>query len=107
MAPRRHKLVVIAAALLFGLFSSAGQAQPAQVCPRHLRQVLVRPRAGLGRPVWADDAHFGIGQHVCARPVPAPGDEAARSASQTSVRGAVPWEAVITSQRPSQLTDTW
>ena len=31
MAPRRHQLVVIAAALLFGLFSSAGQAQPAQV----------------------------------------------------------------------------
>ena len=31
MAPRRHQLVVIAAALLFGLFCSAGQAQPAQV----------------------------------------------------------------------------
>ena len=31
MAPRLHQLVVIAAALLFGLFSSAGQAQPAQV----------------------------------------------------------------------------
>lgn len=42
-----------------------------------LRQVLVRPRAGLGRPVWADDAHFGIGRHVRARPVPAPGDDAA------------------------------
>jgi diacylglycerol O-acyltransferase / wax synthase len=42
-----------------------------------LRQVLVRPRAGLGRPVWADDAHFDIAQHVRARPVPAPGDEAA------------------------------
>jgi diacylglycerol O-acyltransferase / wax synthase len=46
------------------------------LAPR-LRQVLVRPRAGLGRPVWADDAHFGIAQHVRARPVPAPGDEAA------------------------------
>ena len=31
MAPRRHQLVVIAAALLFGLFSSAGRTQPAQV----------------------------------------------------------------------------
>ena len=31
MARRRHQFVVIAAALLFGLFSSAGQAQPAQV----------------------------------------------------------------------------
>jgi hypothetical protein len=31
VARRRHQLVVIAAALLFGLFSSAGQTQPAQV----------------------------------------------------------------------------
>ena len=31
MARRRHQLVVIAAALLFGLFSSAGRTQPAQV----------------------------------------------------------------------------
>ena len=31
MARRRHQLVVIAAALLFGLFGSAGQAQQAQV----------------------------------------------------------------------------
>jgi len=31
VAPRRHQFVVIAAALLFGLFCSAGQAQPAQV----------------------------------------------------------------------------
>ena len=27
--------------------------------------------------MWADDAHFGIAPHVRARPVPAPGDEAA------------------------------
>ena len=31
MARSRHQLVVIAAALLFGLFSSAGRTQPAQV----------------------------------------------------------------------------
>jgi hypothetical protein len=31
VARRRHQLVVIAAALLFGLFSSAGRTQPAQV----------------------------------------------------------------------------
>jgi hypothetical protein len=31
VARRRHQFVVIAAALLFGLFSSAGQAQQAQV----------------------------------------------------------------------------
>jgi WS/DGAT/MGAT family acyltransferase len=46
------------------------------LAPR-LRQVLVRPRPGLGAPVWADDARFDIGAHVQARPVPAPGDEAA------------------------------
>jgi diacylglycerol O-acyltransferase len=46
------------------------------LAPR-LRQVLVRPRAGLGRPVWADDACFDIAWHVRARPVPAPGDETA------------------------------
>jgi wax ester synthase-like acyl-CoA acyltransferase family protein len=46
------------------------------LAPR-LRQVLVRPRVGLGRPVWADDACFSIAQHVRTRPVPAPGDEAA------------------------------
>jgi diacylglycerol O-acyltransferase / wax synthase len=42
-----------------------------------LRQVLSRTRPGLGPPVWADDAHFDIRQHVRARQVPAPGDEAA------------------------------
>ncbi len=42
-----------------------------------LRQVLLRPGAGLGPPVWADDPHFDIRQHVRARAVPAPGDEAA------------------------------
>jgi diacylglycerol O-acyltransferase len=46
------------------------------LAPR-LRQVLVRPRRGLGPPTWADDARFDIGRHVQARPVPAPGDEAA------------------------------
>ena len=42
-----------------------------------LRQVLVRPRRGLGPPAWADDARFDAARHVRARPVPAPGDEAA------------------------------
>jgi diacylglycerol O-acyltransferase len=46
------------------------------LAPR-LRQVLVRPRRGLGAPVWADDARFDISRHVRARPVAAPGDEAA------------------------------
>ncbi len=46
------------------------------LAPR-LRQVLVCPRPGLGSPAWADDARFDIRRHVRARPVPAPGDEAA------------------------------
>jgi diacylglycerol O-acyltransferase len=46
------------------------------LAPR-LRQVLVRPRPGLGPPAWADDMRFDIRRHVRAHPVPAPGDEAA------------------------------
>jgi WS/DGAT/MGAT family acyltransferase len=42
-----------------------------------LRQVLVRPRPGLGAPAWADDARFDIRRHVRSRTVPPPGDEAA------------------------------
>src|SRR6266487_1759682 len=50
--------------------------QRLDLAPR-LRQVLVRPRFGLGPPAWADHAGFDIRQHVRARAVPAPGDEAA------------------------------
>ena len=46
------------------------------LAPR-LRQVLVRPRPGLGPAAWADDARFDIGRHVRARTVAPPGDEAA------------------------------
>jgi diacylglycerol O-acyltransferase / wax synthase len=46
------------------------------LAPR-LRQVLLRPRPGLGPPAWADDPRFDIRRHVRARPVPAPRDEAA------------------------------
>lgn len=46
------------------------------LAPR-LVQVLVRPRRGLGPPVWADDTRFDIARHVRARLVPLPGDEAA------------------------------
>jgi WS/DGAT/MGAT family acyltransferase len=43
---------------------------------RRLRQLLTRPRFGLGPPFWTDDPAFDIALHVNARPVPAPGDEA-------------------------------
>jgi len=49
-----------------------GQRLP--LAPR-LRQVLYRPRRGLGPPVWVDAAGFDIRDHVRAQPVPAPGDE--------------------------------
>lgn len=42
-----------------------------------LRQVLYRPRAGLGPPLWIDDPGFDIREHVRLRAVPAPGDEPA------------------------------
>ncbi len=42
-----------------------------------LRQVLHRPRAGLGSPVWVDARGFDIRRHVRADPVPGPGDEVA------------------------------
>ena len=44
---------------------------------RRLRQILIRPRFGLGPPFWTDDPTFDIALHVNARPVPVPGDEAA------------------------------
>lgn len=44
------------------------------LAPR-LRQVLHRPRFGLGPPLWVDHARFDIAEHVRARVVPAPGDE--------------------------------
>jgi WS/DGAT/MGAT family acyltransferase len=43
---------------------------------RRLRQLLTRPRLGLGPPFWTDDPAFDVALHVNARPVPAPGDEA-------------------------------
>ena len=42
-----------------------------------LRQVLHRPPAGLGSPVWVDARSFDIRRHVRTDPVPEPGDEAA------------------------------
>src|SRR5688572_19254727 len=40
-----------------------------------LRQRLVRPPHGCGRPVWVDDPGFDAIQHVRLRRCPAPGDE--------------------------------
>jgi diacylglycerol O-acyltransferase / wax synthase len=40
------------------------------------RQLLYRPRRGLGWPLWVDAPSFGLTDHVRAWPLPAPGDEA-------------------------------
>lgn len=53
----------------------AAVEQRLHLAPR-LRQVLFRPRFGLGPPIWADDARFDIRQHVRTRVLPAPGGEA-------------------------------
>jgi diacylglycerol O-acyltransferase len=52
-----------------------------QVGPRlHLvprfRQLLYRPRLGLGWPLWVDAPTFDIADHVQVRQIAAPGDEA-------------------------------
>ena len=48
--------------------------QRLHLAPR-LRQVLYRPRLGLGPPIWVDDPAFDIRLHVRACEVPSPGDE--------------------------------
>jgi WS/DGAT/MGAT family acyltransferase len=42
-----------------------------------LRQLLYRPRRGLGGPLWVDAPAFDLTQHVITVAVPPPGDEAA------------------------------
>lgn len=68
-----------------GLLDSAGQLRLQDIREdverrthqsKRLRQILTQPRFSLGAPYWTDDPAFNISQHVNARPVPAPGDEA-------------------------------
>jgi WS/DGAT/MGAT family acyltransferase len=40
------------------------------------RQLLVRPRRGLGWPLWVDAPSFELADHVGVVPLPAPGDQA-------------------------------
>jgi diacylglycerol O-acyltransferase len=40
------------------------------------RQLLLRPRLGLGWPLWVDAPHFDLADHVRVHAVAAPGDEA-------------------------------
>jgi hypothetical protein len=40
------------------------------------RQLLYRPRRGLGWPLWVDTPSFDLADHVRVRPLAAPGDQA-------------------------------
>ncbi len=55
---------------------SAAVAERIRAVPR-LRQRLDATPPGCGRPVWVDDSHFDIDEHVRAVRCPAPGDEEA------------------------------
>jgi hypothetical protein len=41
-----------------------------------VRQLLYRPRRGLGWPLWVDAPAFDLADHVRVHPLAAPGDEA-------------------------------
>jgi WS/DGAT/MGAT family acyltransferase len=45
-----------------------------QLVPR-FRQLLYRPRRGLGRPLWVDAPSFDLADHVRVHPLAAPGDQ--------------------------------
>jgi diacylglycerol O-acyltransferase / wax synthase len=55
-----------------------GAAIAARVCavPR-LRQRLVHLPWGCGRPIWVDDRHFTVDNHLSQLPCPAPGGDSA------------------------------
>src|SRR6266545_2980901 len=40
------------------------------------RQLLYRPRRGLGWPLWVDAPSFDLAEHLRVQPLAAPGDEA-------------------------------
>ena len=41
-----------------------------------LRQLLYRPRRGLGWPLWVDAPAFDLADHIRVHPLAAPGDQA-------------------------------
>lgn len=57
-----------------------------------LRQRLVRPPAGCGRPFWIDHAGFDIGEHVRSVGCGEPGDQAALlKTAATILTAPLPW----------------
>jgi len=89
------------------------QAIRRQLEPRlHLvprfRQLLYRPRQGLGWPLWVDAPAFDLADHIRVHPLAAPGDEAQllQAYAQLSRRRLDPsrplWEAWLLPGLPAQ-----
>jgi diacylglycerol O-acyltransferase len=92
------------------ILEPAPQTDPAQLeemvarrlvrVPR-LRQRMVQPPRGLGRPYWADDPDLDPGAHVTRIAIPAPGDREALLAAavdavvQPLARDRPLWRAVV------------
>jgi len=68
---------------------------------RRLRQRLIEPPPGLGRPYWLDDDHFDVSAHVPQVRCPAPGNrDAALAIAVDAITRPLPrsrplWQAVI------------
>jgi len=58
-----------------GLTRSAGTWEPRLSLVPRFRQLLYRPRLGLGWPLWVDAASFDLANHVRVHPLAAPGDQ--------------------------------
>ncbi len=78
-----------------GLFDAGGglriEAVRAAVARRlpllpRLRQVVCRPRLGLGRPLWVDVDSLDLAHHVRVQPLPPPADEAQLLATCETLR---------------------
>jgi diacylglycerol O-acyltransferase len=65
----------------------AAMVERLHLVPR-FRQLLYRPRLGLGPPLWVDAPAFELSNHLHVRPLPAPADEShlLRMAEQLVVR---------------------
>ena len=96
-----------------GLYDSDGhvriEAVRRYVEPRlHLvprfRQLLYRPRLGLGWPLWVDAASFDVADHVRVHPVAPPGDEAASGSMpgpvSATARSNAPVVGAVAAARP-------
>ncbi len=60
-------------------------ARRLHLVPR-FRQRVVRPRRGLGGPIWVDQASFDLGDHVKVRALPAGSDEDALLRAAEAIR---------------------